>query len=299
MKTALVMGGNRFIGKRLVEELLQKGVRVTLANRMRNVDPFGDRVERVCIDRTDRESLFALTRGREWDVVFDQVCYAPEDAANAVEAFAGKTGKYVLTSTCSVYPIDGREHPESHFDPYTYPIPAGKQANLPYDEGKKLAEAVFFQRATFPVVAVRLPIVMGEDDYTERLLFHIRHVLQQEPMGIPNLQARLSFISAEEAGRFLVWAGEANVEGPLNACADGTISLQELIAIIEQETGLPATVVPARDSHMSPYGALHSWTFNTDRAKEAGYAFSSLQEWLPTLIRKLVQREQQNSASLA
>ncbi|EKN66902.1 hypothetical protein BABA_13477 [Neobacillus bataviensis LMG 21833] len=40
----------------------------------------------------------------------------------------------------------------------------GDSTDFTYAEGKRQAEAVLFQQATFPVVAVRFPIVMGVDD---------------------------------------------------------------------------------------------------------------------------------------
>ncbi|QIZ06594.1 hypothetical protein HFZ78_07655 [Priestia megaterium] len=35
-----------------------------------------------------------------------------------------------------------------------------------YQEAKRAAEAILFQHAQVPVVAVRLPIIIGKDDYT-------------------------------------------------------------------------------------------------------------------------------------
>ena len=67
-------------------------------------------------------------------------------------------------------------------------------------DGKVKCEAVFFKYATFPVVAVRFPIVVGVDDYTERLHFHVKHVANEEAIGFVNMDAEMSFILAEEAG---------------------------------------------------------------------------------------------------
>ncbi|WP_306737996.1 hypothetical protein, partial [Acinetobacter baumannii] len=90
----------------------------------------------------------------------------------ACTAFEGKTARYVFTSSLSVYEYNPGPQPEENVDPHTYPVRMGSRFDFSYSEGKRQAEAVFFQKAAFPVVAVRFPIVMGEDDYTERLLFH-------------------------------------------------------------------------------------------------------------------------------
>lgn len=48
---------------------------------------------------------------------------------------------------------------------------------MPIDEGKRQAEAYFFQHAGFPVVAVRVAMVVsGNDDFTGRFDFYVGHV---------------------------------------------------------------------------------------------------------------------------
>ncbi|HEX7064334.1 MAG TPA: NAD-dependent epimerase/dehydratase family protein [Bacillales bacterium] len=284
----LVLGGTRFFGKRLVEKLIGQGDQVTIGTRGQTEDPFGDKVNRVQLDRFDRDSLKAAAGSESWDVVYDQICFSPNDALAACEIFKGKTGKYIFTSSMSVYDLS-EEINEDAFDPYTYPVEKGDKDQFSYNEGKRLAEAVFFQHADFPVTAVRIPIVMGTDDYTERLLFHIERVKDGRPFGMPNRGAKLSFISSEEAADFLDWAGKSELNGPVNACADGDISLDELLKLIEKEVGRKAVVKEeADDDDRSPYGVPSSWTLDNSRAKAAGFSFTSLRDWLPGLIKDLV-----------
>ena len=53
MKSALILGGTQFVGKRLVQLLIDEGVDVTIATRGKTPDSFGDRVSRLIIDRED------------------------------------------------------------------------------------------------------------------------------------------------------------------------------------------------------------------------------------------------------
>src|SRR6476469_8235912 len=102
MKT-LVIGGNRFFGKRLVSRLLDAGHDVTLLNRGQLDDGFGERVRRFRLDRRElREGHPALSQER-WDVVYDQACYQADEAQGACRAFAGRVSRYVFTSSMSVY----------------------------------------------------------------------------------------------------------------------------------------------------------------------------------------------------
>ena len=168
MRRALVLGGTRFFGKRLVLTLLENDWDVTVASRGLANDPFGHTVKRLTIDRYDAESLQAALKNREWEVVYDQICYAPSDAMDACQLFSGRIGRYVLTSTGSVYADKPMPYKEEYFDPYSYPLQMGRRDSFDYGEGKRLAEAVFFQKAQFPVAAMRIPVVVGLDDYTQR-----------------------------------------------------------------------------------------------------------------------------------
>lgn len=289
MKNILVLGGTRFFGKRLVELLLDEGFKVTIATRGKTKDDFGDRVERIQLDREDKTSLMkAVAEGREWDTVFDNICFSPQAALDACEVFQGKVRRYILTSTLSVYEPAPRKHKENDVNPYIYPVTLGGKDDFPYGEGKRLAEAVFFQHADFPVAAVRFPIVLGEDDYTGRLEFHIDHVKQERPMGIPNLKAEMCFISSGEAASFLDWLRKQRVEGPINACSQGEVKLSELLRWIEKETGKKAVLTnQPQDEDKSPFGVPDSWLMDTDKAERLGFEFLPLRAWLPALIGKL------------
>jgi nucleoside-diphosphate-sugar epimerase len=144
------------------------------------------------------------------------------------------------------------------------------------------------QQATFPIAAVRFPIVLGTDDYTKRLRFHIEHVREREPIRIPNPAAHISFIRSDEVADFLFWLGHSRLTGPVNACSDGSVSIADIISVIEKVTGKQAVIrEEAADEHMSPFGIEQSWHMDTTKARSEGYLFLSLAEWLPELVISL------------
>ncbi|HEY2492740.1 MAG TPA: NAD-dependent epimerase/dehydratase family protein [Paenibacillus sp.] len=289
MYRVLVMGGTRFFGKRLVQLLLDDGAEVTIATRGQTVDSFGDTVKRLVVDRESYESLAKAVEGREWDLIYDNICYSPQDAMNACEIFAGKVKRYIYTSSMSIYESLSVNKKEEEFDPYLLPIQMGKRMDFDYGTAKGLAEAVFAQRATFPVCSVRFTFVLGIDDYTRRVEFHINRVKRGIPIGIPNMGAKINFISSDEAAELLLWLKDHKLEGPLNACSNGAISLAELISSIEQEVGKKAIIVPSTShENMSPYGVERTLTINNTKATQAGFAFQPLHSWFPVLLRQLV-----------
>ena len=71
----LVLGGTRFFGIPMVEALLKAGHEITIATRGLTSDAYGDRVERIIIDRTNEENLKAAFNEKHYDVVIDKIAY--------------------------------------------------------------------------------------------------------------------------------------------------------------------------------------------------------------------------------
>lgn len=292
MKKILVFGGTRFFGKQLVELLIAKGYDVTICTRGQAGNPFGEQVRHIIADRTSRESLCNAFANAHFDLVYDNICYSPNDASILCEVFGNRIGKLVFTSTLATYPADGMQKQEVDFNPYDYPLQNGNASDFTYGEGKRLAEAVFYKKAQFPVVAVRFPIVLGEDDYTERLHFYVRKALNEEPIVMQNVHAKMGFILAAEAARFLAWAGEADIEGPYNAVANGEVTLVQLFSFIEQATDQKIQVAIGEVAERTPYDIPNSWYMTNKKAQEAGFSFTKLKDWLPELIVSITKAEE-------
>ncbi|MGE6911620.1 NAD-dependent epimerase/dehydratase family protein [Lysinibacillus fusiformis] len=290
----LVLGGTRFFGKKLVELCIVNGHDVTILTRGQSGNPFGTAVKQLIVDRDNHDALENALAHTTWDIVYDNICYSPNEAHTICELLKGKTKKLVFTSTLSTYEVDGKMKKEEDFDPYHYQILMGDREEFSYGEGKRQAEAVLFKEASFPVVAVRFPIVMGEHDYTRRLHFHVERILHDQPISLPNIDAQMSYITDEEAAEFLYFVGVTPIEGPYNATASGAISLKELLALIEEESGKRAKIslVGGDEESQSPYGVPADWYMTNAKAEKAGFTFTQLRDWLPNLVKTLVKQLQ-------
>lgn len=290
----LVLGGTRFFGKKLVELCIENGHDVTILTRGQSGNPFGTAVKQLIVDRDNHDALENALAHTTWDIVYDNICYSPNKAHTICELLKGKTKKLVFTSTLSTYEVDGKMKKEEDFDPYHYQILMGDREEFSYGEGKRQAEAVLFKEASFPVVAVRFPIVMGEHDYTRRLHFHVERILHDQPISLPNIDAQMSYITDEEAAEFLYFVGVTPIEGPYNATASGAISLKELLALIEEESGKRAKIslVGGDEESQSPYGVPADWYMTNAKAEKAGFTFTQLRDWLPNLVKTLVKQLQ-------
>ncbi|MFD2445669.1 NAD-dependent epimerase/dehydratase family protein [Bacillus sp. CGMCC 1.16607] len=288
MKQVLVLGGTKFFGKKLVQLLLEKGAEVTIATRGKESDEFGHKVKRLMIDRENKASLEQSFQDQSWDVVYDQSCYSPQEALDTVQALNGKVKRYIFTSTMAVYDF-GLNRIEEDFNPYEFNFEYKSRSQYPgfygYQEAKRAAEAVLFAQKDLDVVAVRFPIVISKDDYTERLKFHVDKVLNGESIGIPNVHERFSFILANEAAQFLYEIGASSYTGPINPGSKGSISLAEILNKIETVTNKKALVEEElTKENASPYAMPGSLEINTDKAVGMGSRFSNLNETIDELI---------------
>lgn len=285
MKSALILGGTQFVGKRLVQLLLDEGIEVTIATRGMTSDPFGKQVSRLKISREDADSLHSAFQGKTWDVVFDQTCYSSQEASDTLEALEGKIQKYVFTSSQAVYDF-GTKHKEENFDPLEFkPVLKNRGEYIGYvgyQEAKRAAEAILFQSAEIPVVAVRFPIIIGKDDYTNRLKFHVDHVKNGKAMFIENPDLRYSFIDSDEAARFLLSMAKSDYHGGINPGSSDDISLRELVTLIEEK--VESKAILQKNGDPSPYNLPGSWSVDTSFAHSLGYSFISLDQLLNRLI---------------
>lgn len=292
MKKILILGGTKFFGKRLVQKLEEEGAELTIATRGKSDISFAKNTEHIKVDRFDAASMETAFAGTSWDVIYDQICFSPRDAEAAVNVFAGRVKRYVFTSTLSVYEMNEEgEKKEEAFDPYKYSLKDGSKEDFDYAEGKRQAEAVFFQKADFPVVAVRPPIVLGEDDYTERLHDHVRKILNKEKIKIDDLNVLLSFVDSNDLAAFLLWSGKQQFTGPVNASSPDQITLKEMIQAIETETNTKADITASSGAWSSPMNFPVSFYQNTERAAALGYQFQPLERWFQPLVSTLVKQE--------
>lgn len=289
----LVLGGTRFFGKRLVQFLVDGGHRVTVATRGQSEDPFGDAVDRVHLDRTDGDSMGSALAGRSFDLVYDQICYNPWSAKVAVDALGSRVGRYVYTSSISVYSHKDGITREADFDPVAHPYRLDAPA-WTYEEGKREVEAYFFQKAPFPVVAARVAMVVsGTDDYTERFDFHVAHVARRQSIGLEPHEHPITYVTAWDTAAFLRFVGtQSAFSGPVTVGNVGFFTPSEIC----REIGKTLHVDPLfheageKDPDLSPYAMGKTVRASVDLAREIGYPFPDLLPQVPGMVEEVKAR---------
>ena len=83
----LVLGGTRFFGIHMIEELLRQGHDITVATKQNVKDNFGDKINRIKIERTDPTSMKNAFSDKKYDVVYDKIAYCSNDIKYKKEGF--------------------------------------------------------------------------------------------------------------------------------------------------------------------------------------------------------------------
>ncbi len=287
-KSALVIGGTGFIGRRLVKNLLKEGVEVTIATRGKSPNPFGDKVRPLVLDRFSLENISeSFSREMHFDILFDQVGFGPDDMETTLSGLDGIVGRYVYTSSMAVYDKFADRTSESDFDPLSYAVKEGGIGNLGYSEGKRSAEAYLFKHSRVPAVAARFPIVIGPDDVTGRVQFHVDRILESREIVVPRPCGRMNYIWVEDAGRFLAWLGLKGKEGTYNAAsresADARGMIVSMASALNRE---PVIVEQGKKEDISPYHVDQDRMVSVEKAEKEGFAFTSMETWLPEVAKQ-------------
>ncbi|MFF4798794.1 NAD-dependent epimerase/dehydratase family protein [Streptomyces sp. NPDC001351] len=310
-REVLVIGGNRYFGKRLIARLLAAGDRVTVLNRGSSAPPPG--AVHLIADRTDERSLTEALGPRTFDVVVDQVCYTPRQAEIARRVFTGRTRRHVMTSTVEVYEYEDSAAPveETALDPRTVTVDLGLPWEEPefieshYGEGKRQAEAVLAADPEFPYVAVRVAHVLGgADDFTGRLdLPHSRlrsrggtpiatRIRAAEPIAVPVTDRSATYIHVEEIADFLFWASGEDFTGPVNAASNGRLTTRDLCAAIAAHIPQGRTVFQEVEvGEVSPFSFTRSYGMDNSRAARLGFPFGDVRQWLPTAVAETLGKD--------
>jgi nucleoside-diphosphate-sugar epimerase len=211
MARVLVIGGTLFIGRALVEQLLERGDEVVIMHRG-NGTPFGKRVAEIQCDRNDAAAVRAALNGTRFDVVYDNVydwergTTAEQVSAAAVAASAGLR-RYVFTSSVAAYPEGGPYDERAPLVPSDYPNVYGAQ--------KADSERALFdlhRRQGLPVTTLRPAFIYGPNNPFPREGFFWDRLRAGRPIIIPEDGSRtMQWVHVKDVASAAVLAATRDV----------------------------------------------------------------------------------------
>ncbi len=295
-KKILLIGGTRYFGKILAEKLLASGNDLTILSR--GSLPESLKTAKHCRgSRADSRLLENLFSDNKFDVVYDQVCMNAQHAQLVAKNLVRTSTNYFMTSTVSVYDV-GADISESHFDTAKYSYTTAVDEVTNYKEAKRQAEYEILKSGFKNFSLIRIPIVLGLNDYTLRLHKHIEHGLNSTPLYFPNLKARMSYVESHHIADVLYRLGEKGISaGALNVASPDPISMQDLLDLSQKETGNAFKLIQGaefealneqlKSKFQSPFGVSEDWFISTEKLRSLGIQLPALGDWLPKLVHDL------------
>jgi nucleoside-diphosphate-sugar epimerase len=176
----LIFGGTRFMGRYVLRALLDVGIDVTIANRGTREENKG--AHNVICDRSQPGALEQF-KDSKFDAVIDFSAYASDWVEQAGNFFAGKISRYIFISTGAVY-TSSQVFPITEDFPKGPPHPFASYAAEKIRSESLLRE--FSSKSAFDTTALRLPFVMGPDNYEDRESFVFSRLLSKQPIFLAN-----------------------------------------------------------------------------------------------------------------
>ncbi len=292
----VVLGGTRFIGRAIVEELASSGHQVLIVHRGVLEPADMPAVQHLHAERAELRGRRAELAAFEPDAAIDCRALTKVDAQTAADALPPDIRLAVISSV-DVYrafsslnnedpvPIDETSPVRSERYPYR-----GKAPGM--DDYDKLdVEDVYLPLGA---TSLRLPMVYGPHDYQLREEFILRRVRagrNRIPFGAGMWLACRAFVGDVARGARLALESPSTEGSALNLCEDRTFSMTMWSRMILEAAGSNAELVKVADEFLpddlKPTGSMtqHIAASSTRARTLLGWTTSDPTETLRTTVR--------------
>jgi nucleoside-diphosphate-sugar epimerase len=255
--TVLIVGGRRFVGRRLLFYLLANGCRVDVLNRgltwPANDLPPGARHRAA--DRADSASVWQAIGGRSYDAVFDTSGYRANEVRTVLGAL--DAGQYVYISTCVVYAALAAVAPEpavpevgllDEDDPTVDPLDDDSGDLVAgYPGHKRSCELALLAQSRIPVVVLRPCGIYGKGDYWHRHDYFFDRVIRPRPVLIPDghYARKVNLTSVDGLLEVCILAASqpSTEHLVLNVADADAVNYAELAGLCARVAGAPVTIL--------------------------------------------------------
>ena len=251
MKT-LVLGGTSFVGRAIVQDLLDRGHEPTLFTRgITNPELFPD-VPRITGDRATGD--YRGVSGT-WDAVVDVSAYYPRQVDEALTALGDSVGRYLLISTCSVYDVTQSPDGYDEESPRLPEVRGTEEVSGDTYGGLKVAcEDDVVARLGERATVVRPGIVAGPHDPTERFTYWVRRAAAGGRVALPGDPAQpVQVVDARDLARLCTLLLEQDRTGFFTAVGPAEpVTLGRLVETCAEAAGTTVEVVPVTSEQQLP-----------------------------------------------
>lgn len=255
MQRILILGGTRFLGRVFVEELLAQfpdQYDITLVHRGKTNTDLFPQLHHLHADRETPEGIRAIAKG-EYDWVVDFSSYYPNSLREQLDAFNGKIGRYIYTSTVSVY--DWSKADEGYISEAETPrltcskAERNEKSDALYGKLKAACEEELEDAHWLDKIIFRPSIVFGRYDYIDRHYYWLYRVQTQRQFVVPEEEATaLNATFVEDYARLKIKALFAPTHRiHYNAATHAPASVRQLVETLMPLQGrLPRLITLSR-----------------------------------------------------
>jgi 2'-hydroxyisoflavone reductase len=253
----LVLGGTRFLGRHIVEQLVTGGDRVVCFHRGETRSPLPAGVEERYGDRNADLGAVAV---EHWDAIVDTSCQRPEQMERSLQL---RADRYVLISTVNVYAdlnLPGVTENAPTIETFD---PSDDAAS--YGGNKAASERLLLQRYQHASVILRPGLIVGRWDPTGRFTYWCRRFARGGRVLAPgDPDRRIQFIDAADIADFVARAlsdgttGTFSIVGPQVPMT--MAQLLDVCASVAAERGAPRAEIAWADDAFLLARDVVQWT---------------------------------------
>ncbi len=235
----LILGGTGFIGPHMVRHALARGHKITLFNRGKTDPGLFPEVENL---KGDRDGGLDSLKGRTWDVVIDNSGYLPRLVRDSAELLKDAVGRYIFTSTVSVYPIDGTRGSFDEYGPVQIPEePESEEIRKYYGQLKVLCEQAVEEAYPGRNSILRPTVIVGPGDPTDRFTYWPARIDKGGEVLAPgDPRSPIQYIDVIDLAEFFIHMAETGENGIYNVVGpEGRLSTAEFLYGIRAVSNTP------------------------------------------------------------
>jgi len=208
----LVLGGTKFLGRRVAEAALERRHEVTIFHRGETNPGLYPEVEELC---GDRDGGLEPLAGRRFDAVVDTSGFKPGVVRASADLLAD-SGHYAFVSTGNVY-ADFGHGPLREDDPLATMGELDEDDSQAYGPLKAECERVVLDVFGERALVARSGLLVGAHDPTGRFTYWPHRIERGGEVLAPGPPERLvQFIDARDTAAWLVSTAESRIGGVYN-----------------------------------------------------------------------------------
>ena len=270
----LVVGGTGFLGGAIADALAAGGHEIAALARGETGRPLPAGVEAI---RADRHGDLRALAGRRFEWAFDSCAYEPGAVGRLLDSLGPGLARYVLISSISAYgtfPHPGMTEDEPAADATEEDLAAARAMppeerasaaayGASYGPLKRACERAAEERLGARATALRVGLLVGAGDYTDRLTWWVRRIDEargsRRRIPAPGPPSRpVQMIDARDAALFALRCAEEGLGGVWNVTGRAT-TFAEVLTAIRDATGSEAEMAWV-DERAVLHAGLRPWT---------------------------------------